>query len=75
MVWARPVEAHCGLCRRFKAVTQKTVLAFDVRGRSSGEAAKGTYKRSLWAAPLDGIVRPLGHFDCHEVSLEMQRAH
>ena len=50
-------------------------LTFDVRGRRSGEAAKGTHKLSLWAAPLDGIVRPLGHFDCHEVSLEMQRAH
>ncbi|GAA5170098.1 hypothetical protein GCM10025770_32540 [Viridibacterium curvum] len=32
-------------------------LTFDVRGRRSGEAAKGTHKRSLWAVPLDGIVR------------------
>ena len=24
-------------------------LTFDVRGRRSGEAAKGTRKRSLWA--------------------------
>jgi len=31
-------------------------LTFDVRGRRSGEAAKGTHKRSLWAVPLDGIV-------------------
>jgi hypothetical protein len=30
---------------------------FDVRGRRSGEAAKGTRKRSLWAVPLDGMVR------------------
>ena len=29
---------------------------FDVRGRRSGEAAKGTHKLSLWAVPLDGIV-------------------
>ena len=33
-------------------------LTFDVRGRRSGEAAKGTHKRSLWAVPLDGMVRP-----------------
>ncbi|CAM6606498.1 Plasmid mobilization protein [Citrobacter freundii] len=32
-------------------------LTFDVRGRRSGEAAKGTRKRSLWAVPLDGMVR------------------
>ena len=32
-------------------------ITFDVRGRRSGEAAKGTQKRSLWAVPLDGIVR------------------
>ena len=32
-------------------------LTFDVRGRRSGEAAKGTHKRSLWAVPLDGMVR------------------
>ena len=39
------------------------VLTFDVRGRRSGEAAKGTHKRSLWAVPLDGIVRAfLDHF-------------
>jgi len=31
-------------------------LTFDVRGRRSGEAAKGTHKRSLWAVPLDGVV-------------------
>ena len=31
-------------------------LTFDLRGRRSGEAAKGTHKRSLWAVPLDGIV-------------------
>ncbi len=38
-------------------------LTFDVRGRRSGEAAKGTHKRSLWAVPLDGIVRAfLDHF-------------
>lgn len=30
---------------------------FDVKGRRSGEAAKGIHKRSLWAVPLDGIVR------------------
>jgi hypothetical protein len=34
------------------------ISTFDVRGRRSGEAAKGTRKRSLWAVPLDGIVRP-----------------
>ena len=28
-----------------------------MRGRRSGEAAEGTHKRSLWAVPLDGIVR------------------
>lgn len=28
-----------------------------MRGRRSGEAAKGTHKRSLWAVTLDGIVR------------------
>ena len=33
------------------------VVTFDVRGRRSGEAAKGTHKRSLWAVPLDGMVR------------------
>ena len=32
-------------------------LTFDVRGRRSGEAAKGTHKRSLWAVPFDGMVR------------------
>ena len=32
----------------------------DVRGRRSGEAAKGTCKRSLQAVPLDGMVR--AHF-------------
>ena len=32
-------------------------ITFDVRGRRSGEAAKGTRKRSLWAVPLDGMVR------------------
>ena len=32
-------------------------LTFDVRGHSSGEAAKGTHKRRLWAVPFDGIVR------------------
>jgi hypothetical protein len=31
---------------------------FDVRGRRSGEAAKGTHRRSLWAVPSDGIVSP-----------------
>ena len=31
-------------------------LTFDVRGRRSGEAAKETHKRSLWAVPLNGIV-------------------
>jgi hypothetical protein len=36
----------------------KQSLTFDVRGRRIGEAAKGTHKRSLWAVPLDGIVRP-----------------
>lgn len=34
-----------------------TLLTFDVRGRRSGEAAKGTHKRSLLADPLDGMVR------------------
>jgi hypothetical protein len=34
-------------------------LTFDVRGRRSGEAAKGTHKRSLWAVPLDGMVSHL----------------
>jgi len=33
-----------------------TASTFDVRGRRSGEAAKGTHKRSLWAVPLDGTV-------------------
>ena len=33
---------------------------FDVRGRRSGEAAKGTRKRSLWAVPLDGMVGQYG---------------
>lgn len=39
-----------------------------MRGRRSGEAAKGTHKRSLWAVPLDGMVRPvfdLGHDPKH----------
>jgi hypothetical protein len=31
---------------------------FHVMGRHSGEAAKGTHKRSLRAIPLDGVVRP-----------------
>lgn len=31
-------------------------LTFDVRSRRSGKAADGTHKRSLWAAPLDGMV-------------------
>ena len=34
-------------------------LMFDVRVRRSGEAAKGAHKRSLWAVPLDGMVRQL----------------
>ncbi|MCE1182072.1 MAG: hypothetical protein LWW81_07175, partial [Rhodocyclales bacterium] len=34
-----------------------TASTFDVRGRRSSEAAKGTHKRSLWAVPLDGMVR------------------
>jgi hypothetical protein len=33
------------------------LITFAVRGRRSGEAAKGTRKRSLWAVPLDGKVR------------------
>lgn len=32
-------------------------LTLDVRGRRSSEAAKKIHKRSLWAVPLDGIVR------------------
>ena len=32
-----------------------------MRGRSSGEAAKGTHKRSLWAVPLDEIVSGIRH--------------
>ncbi|CAD6872340.1 hypothetical protein [Methylomonas fluvii] len=30
----------------------------EVMDRLSGEAFKGTYKRSLRAVPLDGMVRP-----------------
>jgi hypothetical protein len=36
-------------------------LAFDVRGRRSGEAAKGTHKRILWTVPLDRIVSKMAH--------------
>lgn len=36
-------------------------LTFDVRGRRSGEAAKGTHKRSLWTVPLDGVVSQCAH--------------
>jgi hypothetical protein len=39
-------------------VSLDVALTFDVRGRRSGEAAKGTHKRSLWAVPLDGMVMP-----------------
>lgn len=35
-----------------------TVSTFDTRVRRSGKTAKGTHKRSLRAAPLDGIFRP-----------------
>ena len=34
---------------------------FEVRGRRSGEAAKGTHKRSWLAVPLDGIVGRFFH--------------
>jgi hypothetical protein len=37
-----------------------SLLTFDVRDRRSSEATKGTHKRSLWAAPLDGMVRICG---------------
>lgn len=38
---------------------------FDVRDRRSGEAAKGTHKRSLWVDPLDGIFRITLHQETH----------
>lgn len=34
---------------------------FDMRDRRSGNAAKGTCKRSLQVVPLDGIVRRIRH--------------
>lgn len=45
-------------------------LTFDVRGRRSGEAAKGPHKRSLWAVLLDGIVRA-HFFTAHEAVLAL----
>jgi hypothetical protein len=42
-------------------------LTFDVRGRRSGEAAKGNHKRSLWAVPFDGMVR--FHLPCRYLKI------
>ena len=51
----RSIFCHGGSA--FPEMSFSTDSTFDVRGRRSGEAAKETHKRSLWAVPLDGIVR------------------
>ena len=57
---SKPLEQGGALEQVAARIERVMGLTFDVRGRRSGEAAKGTCKRSLQAVPLDGMVR--AHF-------------